>query len=64
MARENQVEELKKKYGNLGSGYPSDPTTKEFLKNNYKKHPEIFRKSWSTYKKLIKNKKQKNLEEY
>ncbi|MBU1246032.1 MAG: ribonuclease HII [Nanoarchaeota archaeon] len=64
VARENQVEELKKKYGEIGSGYPSDPTTKEFLKKNYQKHPEIFRKSWSTFKKYVTGKKQKKLGEF
>ena len=64
VARENEVEKLKKKYGNIGPGYPSNPITQKFLKENYKKHPEIFRKSWSTYKKIVRNKKQKNLEEF
>ncbi|HIH42633.1 TPA: ribonuclease HII [Candidatus Woesearchaeota archaeon] len=35
---------------NIGSGYPSDPYTQKFLKENYKKFTGIFRKSWSTYK--------------
>ncbi|MBU3940998.1 MAG: ribonuclease HII [Nanoarchaeota archaeon] len=64
VARENQVEELKKKYGDIGPGYPSNSTTQQFLKENYNKHPEIFRKSWSTYKKVVINKKQKNLGEF
>ena len=62
-ARERQVLELKKKYGNIGSGYPSDPSTQKFLKENGKKYPEIFRKSWSTWKKLY-DKKQKKLDEF
>ena len=62
--REKEVSKLKEKYGNIGSGYPSDPTTKEFLEKNYKKYPEIFRKSWAPFKKLIKNKKQAKLSDF
>jgi len=46
---------------NIGSGYASDPYTIKFLKENYHKYPEIFRKSWSTYKKAA---NQKNLNEF
>jgi len=69
VAREEEVQEIKnqyEKYGNIGSGYPSDPLTKEFLK----KHGEaltdsgIFRKTWSTWKKIFPDKKQKTLGEF
>ncbi|MFH0797932.1 MAG: ribonuclease HII [Candidatus Woesearchaeota archaeon] len=50
VTRDREIEKLSKRYGELGSGYPSDPVTKEFLKNNWDKHPEIFRKTWSSYK--------------
>jgi len=56
--REERVKELKEKYGETGSGYPSDPTTKAFIKQNWNKHPEIFRKSWSTFKKIAEAEKQ------
>ena len=62
--REKEVSKLKKKYGNIGSGYPSDPTTKLFLEKNFEKHPEIFRKSWAPYKKAINRKKQSKLNEF
>jgi ribonuclease HII len=63
VAREEEVEKLKKEYGNIGSGYPADPDTKEFLKKNGKKleNSGIFRKSWSTWKKLIPADNQKTL---
>ncbi|MFH1637905.1 MAG: ribonuclease HII [Candidatus Woesearchaeota archaeon] len=51
--REEEISNLKKKFGDFGSGYPSDPKTKEFLKKNYNKCPEIFRKSWSTFQKVV-----------
>lgn len=52
VTRDRIILELEKKYGKLGSGYPSDPKTQAFLKKNAKKYPEIFRKSWATYKNL------------
>jgi len=49
--RDRQIEELKLKIGEFGSGYPSDPLTQAFLKRwreNGKELPECVRKSWST----------------
>ncbi len=62
--REREVDKLKKKYGEIGSGYPSDPTTKKFLANNVKKHSNrgIFRKTWATWKKAHAKSKQKKLD--
>jgi ribonuclease HII len=60
VTRDRIIEEISKKYGEVGSGYPSDPKTKEFLKKNYKKCPEIFRKSWATFK----NMSQKGLKDF
>ncbi|PIN93401.1 ribonuclease HII [Candidatus Pacearchaeota archaeon CG10_big_fil_rev_8_21_14_0_10_31_24] len=61
--REEEVEKLQKKYGDIGSGYPSDPTTKEFLKKNGNslKDSGIFRKSWQTWKTLFPEKEQTTL---
>ncbi len=54
--RDALIEELYKKYGNFGSGYPSDVKTiqflREFVKKN-KKAPKIARKSWDTTKRII-----------
>ena len=46
------------------SGYSSDPKTKEFLKENIDKYPEIFRKTWSTYTMHKDAKKQKSLNDF
>ena len=64
VAREEAVEQLKKKYGKIGSGYPSDPETKDFLKKygNSLSNEGIFRKSWATWKALFPEKKQRTLE--
>ncbi len=63
--RDNEIEKIKEKIGiDFGSGYPSDPLTVEFLKKNYRKYPEIFRKNWASYKELQKKKGQKSLSEF
>jgi ribonuclease HII len=61
--RENQVAELKRIHGDFGSGYPSDPKTKTFLKEKGKSLSSsgIFRKSWQTWKKLFPEKEQSTL---
>ncbi len=54
--RDKEIQKLRDKTGvDFGSGYPADPKTKEFLKENWDKF-DFFRKSWKTYKKLA-NKK-------
>lgn len=54
--RDSQIEEINKdfiKMGGIGSGYPSDPTTKKFLTNfTYESMPDFVRKSWTTVAKM------------
>jgi len=52
--REEVMDKIKKKYGNTGPGYPANALTQKFVKENYKKYPEIFRHSWSTFKNVEK----------
>ena len=62
VTRDNEIEKIKQNIKtDFGSGYPSDPRTQEFLKNNYHKYPKIFRKSWSSYTVLENKKNQKKL---
>ncbi len=66
VAREEAVAKLKEKYGDIGSGYPSDPQTILFL-NKYGKKLEdsgIFRKSWATWKALFPGASQRTLGEF
>ena len=62
-AREESITKLKKEYGNFGSGYPSDPTTKAYLIKYGAKHASagIFRRSWATWKALFPEKEQQTL---
>ncbi|MFW6013569.1 MAG: ribonuclease HII [Candidatus Nanoarchaeia archaeon] len=57
--RDNEIKKLKKKYGDIGSGYPSDEKTKYFLEKNVEL--PIFRKSWSTWQKAKEKTKQQSL---
>ncbi|WP_456472467.1 ribonuclease HII [Methanocaldococcus sp.] len=53
--RDRLIEKLKNKYGDFGSGYPSDPKTIRFLENYYKKYkgfPKIVREKWKTCEKI------------
>jgi len=63
-AREEEMDEIKKKYGNCGPGYTSNDTTQKFVRENFDKYPEIFRKSWVTFKNYEKAKKQSKLDEF
>jgi ribonuclease HII len=54
--RDNIIEELKKKYGDFGSGYPSDIRSIEFLREwvkEKKEVPHFARKTWETTKKIV-----------
>lgn len=54
VTRDREVEKIKIKHNiEFGSGYPSDPRTIAFIKDNFRKY-DFFRKTWSTWKKLDK----------
>ena len=54
--RDSQIAEINKQFiksGGIGSGYPSDPTTKEFLTNyTYDEMHDFVRRSWNTVAKM------------
>lgn len=65
VTRDEEIEKIKKEIGkNLGSGYPSDEITQKFLKENYKRYPNIMRKSWASYKNLVKGERQKKIGDF
>jgi len=53
--RDKAISKLREKYGDLGSGYVTDPKTIKFLENwikNSGDYPDFVRKSWKPAKKL------------
>lgn len=51
VTRDRAIRDLAEQYGEIGSGYPSDPTTIEFLKSyiqDYGNPPPCARRSWKT----------------
>jgi ribonuclease HII len=56
VTRDKEIEKLKKDFGDIGSGYPADPKTKQFLKDfvkQNKKLPPFSRIFWSTCTKAM-----------
>ena len=54
--RDQRIDEISSKFGDLGSGYPNDPKTRKFLKDWLAKHdnyPEFVRKSWKTARRIL-----------
>ena len=67
VTRDRAITELSKKYGEIGSGYPSDPVTIAFLSayiDEYKQPPPIARMSWKTVTTMLANKQQSQLTEF
>ncbi len=53
--RDAQIEDMKKDYGDFGSGYSTDPKTIRFLMEYYqanKEFPSIVRRSWTTLRNI------------
>lgn len=65
VTRDKEIQKIKERLGqDIGSGYPSDPITKEFLAKNYSRYPGIFRKTWASYRKFVSEKGQKTLKNF
>jgi ribonuclease HII len=55
VSRDASIEPLKKLFGDLGSGYPSDPETRQWIQriyNHLQEPPPFIRASWSTLRDL------------
>jgi len=66
-AREAHVDALAAKYGDVGSGYPSDPTTRAFLEGFVDEHdelPDCARRSWSTCSDVLAAAEQASLDSF
>ena len=67
VTRDRAIATLSKKYGELGSGYPSDPVTIRFLNDWIDDHrvpPPIARKSWKTVGAILARRSQKSLMDF
>lgn len=67
VAREDHVETLADQYGPVGSGYPSDPTTRTFLAEYVGEHgdlPPCARRSWKTSSDVLAAAQQSALAEF
>jgi ribonuclease HII len=65
--RDRRVEAIAAEYGDVGSGYPSDPTTRAFLRSYVAEHgdlPGCARRSWSTCEDLLRAAEQSSLAEF
>jgi ribonuclease HII len=63
--REEEVHAIEQMTGqSIGSGYPSNPICQKFLKENWEKYPDIFRKSWVSWKDHQAAQAQKTLGEF
>lgn len=65
--RDKDIEELREKHGNIGSGYTSDPVTigwmERWIENN-KDFPDFVRSSWITAANMLRNKSQTSLSDW
>ena len=67
VTRDRAIAMLSKKYGDIGSGYPSDPVTIRFLHAYIDEHripPPIARKSWKTVIAILAKKSQSSLGDF
>ncbi|NHN41545.1 ribonuclease HII [Halorubellus sp. JP-L1] len=67
VARDAQMTALASEHGAVGSGYPSDPTTREFLATHVADHgqlPAFARESWSTSADVLAAAEQSGLDDF
>jgi ribonuclease HII len=65
--RDKAIDALQREYGDVGSGYPSDPTTRAFLEEYVEEHgqlPACARTSWKTSKDVIAAVEQSSLDSF
>jgi ribonuclease HII len=62
--RDSRIDELRKEYGDIGSGYAHDPITVRFLSEYYlmnRDFPPIVRRSWKTLRNIVREISQSRL---
>jgi ribonuclease HII len=63
--RDDAIARLHNRFGDFGSGYPSDPKSIEFVRRlvrNKEKLPSIIRHSWDSVRRIIEEEEQERLE--
>ncbi len=55
VTRDSRIAKIRVLYGNIGSGYPSDPLTRDFIRKNLDSINRLpfVRKSWKTLKRVL-----------
>ena len=56
--RDARISEMREEYGDIGSGYATDPKTSKFLRDYYKGRgdfPPIVRRSWKTLRYIVRD---------
>jgi ribonuclease HII len=64
VARDDEIEELKKKHGDFGPGYPSNELTIKWMRDYLKEHkkfPECVRRTWVTTEEIKRDHQQSRL---
>jgi ribonuclease HII len=67
VARDDHIADLAAEHGALGSGYPSDPNTRQFLREYVREHgdlPPFARASWQTSRDVLEAAAQSELAEF
>ena len=68
VTRDAEIEKIKKKYGDVGPGYQSNPITIKWLDDWLKTHKEfpdkVVRKTWQTAKDAMARKNQKSMSSF
>jgi len=62
--RDREIQRLAERFGDMGSGYMTDPKTVEFLKKwlaRYGSYPEFVRKSWKPAREMQSNAKSRQM---
>ena len=62
--RDQAIAQIVEKHGPIGTGYPSDPLTQAFLRDQWREPHDFFRKSWATYQSLAQAKNQSSLGDF
>ena len=65
--RDRHIDEIRAEYGDVGSGYPSDPTTRQFLREFVGTHghlPGCARASWKTCDDVLRAAEQSALDDF